>query len=135
VTFRSKTRPAVSRFAVADTGPGIASEDRNRVLERFVRLEASRHFAGKGLGLSLVAAVARLHDAKLELEDNGPGLKATLLFPAGANRRSSVPQNRAAENGGAELNSVYTCGITVAAKGCHNEQSRFHRGPWPAREI
>jgi len=84
--------PNVVKVSVADTGPGIASEDRNRVLERFVRLEASRHSPGTGLGLSLVAAVARLHDAKLELEDNGPGLKATLLFPVGANRRSSAQQ-------------------------------------------
>ncbi|HWY15702.1 MAG TPA: HAMP domain-containing sensor histidine kinase [Rhizomicrobium sp.] len=84
--------PGGIALCVADTGPGIASEDRNRVLERFVRLEASRHSPGTGLGLSLVAAVARLHDAKLELEDNGPGLKATLLFPVGANRRSSAQQ-------------------------------------------
>jgi signal transduction histidine kinase len=65
---------------VTDTGPGIPPEDRKRVIERFVRLEASRNSAGTGLGLSLVAAVARLHDADLVLEDNKPGLKATLHF-------------------------------------------------------
>jgi signal transduction histidine kinase len=66
---------------VADSGIGIPAEDRARVLDRFVRLEASRHSPGTGLGLSLVVAVAKLHDAKLELEDNAPGLKASLLFP------------------------------------------------------
>ena len=51
------------------------------MLERFVRLEESRNSPGTGLGLSLVAAVARMHDAKLELADNAPGLRATLIFP------------------------------------------------------
>jgi len=80
--------PEGTALAVADTGPGIASEDRVRVVERFVRLEASRNSPGTGLGLSLVAAVARLHDAKLSLEDNKPGLKAILVFPAELPKRS-----------------------------------------------
>jgi signal transduction histidine kinase len=50
-------------------------------MERFVRLEASRNSPGTGLGLSLVAAVARLHDAVFTLDDNKPGLRATLRFP------------------------------------------------------
>ena len=66
---------------VADNGVGVPAEDRARVLDRFVRLEASRHSPGTGLGLSLVVAVAKLHDARLELADNMPGLKAVLLFP------------------------------------------------------
>lgn len=82
--------PSGVALQVADTGPGIPAEDRPRVLERFVRLEASRHSPGTGLGLSLVAAVARLHDAKFELSDNHPGLKARLLFPTPA-RRSAAP--------------------------------------------
>ncbi len=68
-------------LVVADSGPGIPAEDRSRVIERFVRLESSRHSPGTGLGLSLVAAVARLHEAKLELQDNAPGLRAGLRFP------------------------------------------------------
>jgi signal transduction histidine kinase len=68
-------------LAVADTGPGIPPSERAHVLERFVRLEASRHSPGTGLGLSLVAAVARFHGAELKLEDNRPGLKAKLEFP------------------------------------------------------
>ena len=67
-------------LTVSDTGIGIAPEDRARVVGRFVRLEPSRNLPGTGLGLSLVAAVARLHDARLELADNNPGLRATLRF-------------------------------------------------------
>jgi signal transduction histidine kinase len=67
---------------VADNGPGIPAEDRSRVLDRFVRLDSSRSAPGSGLGLSLVAAVARLHRAELLLDDNNPGLVAELKFPA-----------------------------------------------------
>jgi signal transduction histidine kinase len=86
--------PSGVALSVADTGPGIPAEARAHVLERFVRLEESRNSPGTGLGLSLVAAVARLHDARLDLDDNKPGLKATLVFPNRMNR--PVPQPRAA---------------------------------------
>src|SRR5258706_12245932 len=66
--------------SVADSGSGIPEGEHAHVLERFVRLEESRHSPGTGLGLSLVAAVARLHEAELLLEDNRPGLKAVLRF-------------------------------------------------------
>jgi signal transduction histidine kinase len=69
-------------FVVGDRGPGIAEADRARVVERFVRLEASRSRPGAGLGLSLAQAVARLHGGDLRLEDNSPGLKVTLAIPA-----------------------------------------------------
>ena len=68
-------------LTVADSGPGIPAHERGRVTERFVRLEASRHSPGTGLGLALVAAVAHFHGAQLLLDDNAPGLKATLQFP------------------------------------------------------
>jgi len=68
---------------VADNGPGIAPEDRQRVLERFVRLEKSRTEPGSGLGLSLVAAVARLHKGEFRIEDNGPGVRAVIDLPTG----------------------------------------------------
>jgi signal transduction histidine kinase len=67
--------------SVADTGPGIPAEQRESVLRRFVRLEASRSSPGNGLGLSLVDAVARLHGARLEMDDNHPGLIVSLVFP------------------------------------------------------
>lgn len=66
---------------VADNGPGIPPEDRARVVERFVRLEKSRTMPGSGLGLSLVAAVARLHGGELRLEDNAPGVRAVVDLP------------------------------------------------------
>lgn len=80
---------------VSDSGPGIPAQDRVRVVERFVRLEASRNSPGTGLGLSLVAAVAHFHHAELVLEDNRPtGLKAILRFPRSALR---APLKAAAE--------------------------------------
>jgi signal transduction histidine kinase len=66
---------------VADNGPGIPAAERERVLHRFYRLEASRSTPGNGLGLSLVKAVAALHGTALELADNGPGLRARLHLP------------------------------------------------------
>ncbi len=75
-------------ISVADDGAGIAPKDRTRVLERFVRLEESRTTPGSGLGLSLVAAIARAHNAQLTLEDGlsradgGVGLRMVLRFPA-----------------------------------------------------
>ncbi|MGE0625639.1 MAG: ATP-binding protein [Pseudomonadales bacterium] len=66
---------------VADSGPGIPAEDRTAVLKRFHRLENSRSTPGSGLGLSLVSAVAKMHQAELELSNNAPGLKACLIFP------------------------------------------------------
>jgi signal transduction histidine kinase len=66
---------------IRDSGPGIPEEARGRVLDRFVRLDASRSAPGAGLGLSLVSAVARLHKATLTLTDNTPGLHITLHFP------------------------------------------------------
>jgi signal transduction histidine kinase len=68
-------------ISVADRGPGIAEADRGRVVERFVRLERSRSEPGSGLGLSLAAAVARLHGGELKLEDNHPGLRSTIALP------------------------------------------------------
>jgi signal transduction histidine kinase len=71
---------------VEDDGLGIARDDRARVVERFVRLEAHRLSPGAGLGLSLVNAVAQAHKGRLELRDGrglgaGPGLGATLVLP------------------------------------------------------
>lgn len=68
-------------IAVSDTGPGIPENQRQHVVERFVRLEGSRSRPGFGLGLSLVVAVARLHGGRLRIEDNQPGLRAVLELP------------------------------------------------------
>ena len=71
---------SVARVSVCDDGPGIPPAERARVFERFVRLESSRNAPGNGLGLSLVAAVAKLHRADISL-DGEPGLKVTLSLP------------------------------------------------------
>jgi signal transduction histidine kinase len=68
-------------ISVADDGPGIPAAERRHVFKRFYRLERSRRTPGNGLGLSLVAAVARLHGADIEMLDNAPGLKFQLRFP------------------------------------------------------
>jgi signal transduction histidine kinase len=68
-------------FSVTDHGPGIPDADRQRAVERFVRLEASRTQPGSGLGLSLASAVATLHGGDLRLSDAHPGLRATLAIP------------------------------------------------------
>ena len=65
---------------VRDTGPGIPAAAREKVFQRFYRLDASRMTPGSGLGLSLVAAVAHLHDIGISLSDNHPGLTVTLDF-------------------------------------------------------
>lgn len=78
-------------LGVRDHGPGIPDADKERVLHRFVRLEASRSAPGSGLGLSLVAAVARLHRGRLELADAQPGLMARLRLPAAGGADGAVP--------------------------------------------
>jgi signal transduction histidine kinase len=70
------------QIVVADNGPGIPVHERTRVIERFYRVDASRGTPGVGLGLSVVSAVARLHGGTLTLDDNHPGLRATLRIGA-----------------------------------------------------
>jgi signal transduction histidine kinase len=86
ITVSVVPKGEVAEIIIADRGPGIPSQDRDRVFKRFVRLEASRSQPGSGLGLSLAAAVARLHGGELILLDNAPGLKAvfSLKRQAGA---------------------------------------------------
>ncbi|MHC1713686.1 MAG: sensor histidine kinase [Solidesulfovibrio sp.] len=83
ITLSLTTPPTGPELTVADTGPGVPPEHRELVLERFARLESSRNTPGSGLGLSLVAAAAGLHQAQLRLEDNAPGLRVTLAFTNG----------------------------------------------------
>lgn len=72
---------------VADNGPGVPKSDLDRVTKRFARLEASRNTPGHGLGLSLVAAVAKLHGGRLELRQLAQGLSATIQI-----QKSSAPR-------------------------------------------
>jgi signal transduction histidine kinase len=73
--------PGGAVCTVADDGPGIPERDRQKVFQRFYRLDASRATPGSGLGLSLVAAVAQLHRIVVEIADNRPGSRVTLRFP------------------------------------------------------
>ena len=78
-------------MAVDDNGPGIPVEARDKVLRRFYRLDASRHSPGAGLGLALVAAIAKLHGAQLALSDNGRGLRVEMTFRGLAKPGSIAP--------------------------------------------
>lgn len=85
-TVRLIARPegrGMARLSVSDTGPGIAEPDRDRAVQRFVRLDAARSLPGAGIGLSLVAAIAEMHGGRLALSDgpDGGGLEAAMLLP------------------------------------------------------
>jgi signal transduction histidine kinase len=81
IQLNARHRHEVIEVVVSDNGLGIPADMREKVLERFVRLGTSRTTPGNGLGLSLVRAVAWLHNAKLELADAHPGLSVSLQFP------------------------------------------------------
>ena len=76
---------------VGDHGPGVAEADRQRVFNRFVRLEGARSRPGSGLGLSLAAAAAHMHGGSVALADNAPGLRVIVRLP-----REEAPAPRAA---------------------------------------
>ena len=82
VVVANETIEGRSVVSIADDGPGIPADQYEHVFKRFYRLEHSRYTPGNGLGLSLVAAVARLHGAQIEMLDNSPGLKFRLWFSA-----------------------------------------------------
>lgn len=88
---------STARLVVADSGPGIPADERENVFRHFYRVEPSRSTPGNGLGLSLVAAVARLHRATIRLEDNNPGLRIVLHLPVGdsetAHERDSLDKS------------------------------------------
>ena len=65
---------------IADDGPGVPKWAREKIFRRFFRLDQSRHSRGNGLGLSLVAAIAKHHGIALTLSDNNPGLRVLLRF-------------------------------------------------------
>jgi len=80
IQLRVEVAGGATRVLVADNGPGIPPEFRERVFRRFFRIDDSRATPGSGLGLSLVQAVVALHRAHIELSDNAPGLRVTLTF-------------------------------------------------------
>ena len=82
IALGAKARSGRIKIVVADGGGGIPEEDREKVFRRFYRREQSRTTPGSGLGLALASAIAELHGATISLEDNGPGLRAVVEFPA-----------------------------------------------------
>jgi signal transduction histidine kinase len=96
ITVEAKRRSdRVIEVVVADDGPGIPDKEKKRVVERFYRGDASRGTTGVGLGLSLVASVARLHDGTLQLEDNHPGLRAALILSRSVDSNKARPAAKA----------------------------------------
>jgi len=87
-------RGNTAELSVADTGPGIDPEHHDRATDRLVRLDASRSTEGSGLGLSIVAAVARAHGGLLVLEDNAPGLIVSIRLPVAMTATSVLPMAR-----------------------------------------
>lgn len=81
ISLTLRASPDVS-LCIADNGVGIAENHRQHVFERFHRLEQSHSSPGSGLGLSIVAAIADLHELNITLEDNNPGLRVVVRFPA-----------------------------------------------------
>jgi signal transduction histidine kinase len=90
ISLAAMPRGSSIEAVVSDTGPGVPEADRARVLRRFGRLEASRSTPGTGLGLTLVNAIADLHNARLELADNCPGLRVLISFPQSAAATTSA---------------------------------------------
>jgi signal transduction histidine kinase len=78
VTVRAFASAGMAGLEVVDTGSGIPPDERDAVLRRFYRAEASRHTPGSGLGLTLVAAVARLHGMEMTIGDARPGCRVTV---------------------------------------------------------
>ncbi|MGY4398916.1 signal transduction histidine kinase [Sphingomonas sp. UYAg733] len=70
-----------ARLSIADNGPGVPSQDRDAILRRFFRGEASRTTPGNGLGLSLVAAVAAAHGGEVAIDAAEPGLRVLIVLP------------------------------------------------------
>jgi len=91
-------------LCVADRGPGIPIDERKHVLRRFYRLEGSRNSPGNGLGLSLVAAVANLHGAQIEMKDNSPGLRIELEFPIAEKAMHGFPRQEGLGSAGTAEN-------------------------------
>ena len=84
IELRARQTADGPTLSVRDYGPGAPTAERERLFDRFYRMERSRSTPGSGLGLSLVAAVARLHRAEVKLIDAEPGLEARAVFPPAA---------------------------------------------------
>jgi signal transduction histidine kinase len=82
IVVRTGQDESGATIEVVDNGPGVPERERERIFDRFYRLEHSRSSPGSGLGLALVAAVARLHGAAVRVRDANPGLDVQVAFRA-----------------------------------------------------
>jgi signal transduction histidine kinase len=129
-----------AEISVTDDGPGIADSEKQKVVERFYRGDASRGTPGVGLGLSLVQAVAKLHGSALELSDQSPGLRVALRLPlesASAVSPGAAASETAAGNAvGAAGNAVGAAGNAVGAAGAAAKYGdRAHGAPRPKAAV
>jgi signal transduction histidine kinase len=95
VDVRSGRRAGAPFLAICDNGLGVPEEHRSRIFERFYRVDAARATPGDGLGLSLVAAIAEIHELRITASDNRPGLRVALELsrPAGTDPAAARPQS------------------------------------------
>lgn len=123
----SKVVDGTPVISIADDGPGISADEREHVFKRFYRLEHSRYAPGNGLGLSLVAAVVRLHGARIEMLDNSPGLTVKVWFPAPS--ASSPAEQRGADGaGGNQYRSAHQSRTEMMAAGAASSVPSSARG-------
>lgn len=121
------TRAGKARVEVSDTGPGVPADRRGVVFDRFVRLEGSRSTPGNGLGLSLVRAVAKLHDGTVWLEDNRPGQPSPA--PPGAAPEAAV------ENPGLKVIIELPLAADGTASAPERDLARLLPAPSPAMAV
>jgi signal transduction histidine kinase len=94
---RGRTKDEVQLW-VRDSGPGISDEDRERVFDRFVRLDATRDSDGSGLGLAIVAAIAEAHGGDVRLSSSADGSVFTIALPISAEARADRRDDSAQED-------------------------------------
>jgi signal transduction histidine kinase len=114
-----------AEIILADNGPGIPAEHRGRVTDRFVRLDDVPGRPGSGLGLSIVAAAAKLHGGELRLEDNGPGLRAVLSLA-----RTPAVAPEAATAFSAQGSRSTTPSIRNATSSAQTSAANDAQAPW-----
>jgi len=119
VRLRLRQEPEWVEMRVEDQGIGIEPESLSHVFERFYRGDTSRGTPGVGLGLSLVAAVAKLHGGALVLADNHPGLRAQMLIEPNGTRpwRQDTPSGLVAAPAAVNGLELLSVGALAAVKG------------------
>ncbi len=100
--------------AIEDEGPGIPSEERARVFERFVRLSTSAAGTGSGLGLPIVRMIVGLHGGSVWIEDGSSGgTRIVLRVPLAAPPAEGAAPARPAAGQGREITSTLAPTLTL----------------------